>query len=103
MILLGFAPSLLPALVLFFCLGAANIVFLVPNITISQEATPPELRARVAGARLALLNITWLPMFAISGALADHVDAGALIAVAGALTLATAVFGAFAPTVRDVP
>jgi hypothetical protein len=103
LILLGFAPSLLPALVLFFCLGAANIVFLVPNITISQEATPPELRARVAGARLALLNITWLPMFAISGALADHVDAGALIAVAGALTLATAVFGAFAPTVRDVP
>jgi MFS family permease len=102
LILLGFAPSLLPALVLFFCLGAANIVFLVPNITISQEATPPELRARVAGARLALLNITWLPMFAISGALADYVDAGVLIAIAGAMTLTTAVIGAFAPTVRDV-
>jgi MFS family permease len=102
LMLLGFAPSLLPALVLFFCLGAANIVFLVPNITISQEATPQELRARVAGARLALLNITWLPMFAISGALADYVDAGVLIAVAGALTLTTALIGAFAPTVRDV-
>jgi len=101
--ILGFAPSLLPALVIFFCIGAANIVFLVPNITISQEVTPPELRARVAGARMALLNITWLPMFAISGALADVVDAGVLIAVAGALTLATAVIGAFAPTVRDVP
>ena len=103
LILLGFAPSLLPALVLFFCIGAANIVFLVPNITISQEATPQELRARVAGARMALLNITWLPMFAISGALADHVDAGVLIAIAGGLTLTTAVVGAFLPAIRDVP
>ena len=103
LILLGFAPSLLPALVLFFCIGAANIVFLVPNITISQEATPQEFRARVAGARMALLNITWLPMFAISGALADHVDAGVLIAVAGGLTLTTAVVGAFLPAIRDVP
>ncbi len=102
LVLLGFAPSLLPALVLFFCLGAANIVFLVPNITISQEATPPELRARVAGARMALLNLTWLPMFAISGALGDHVDTGVLIALAGALTLTTALIGAFTPAVRDV-
>ena len=103
LMLLGFAPSLLPALVIFFCLGAANIVFLVPNITISQEATPPELRARVAGARMALLNITWIPMFAISGALADQVDAGILIAVAGAFTLGIAGIGAFKPAVRDVP
>ena len=102
LVLLGFGPSLLPALVLFFCLGAANIVFLVPNITISQEATPPELRARVAGARMALLNLTWLPMFAISGALGDHVDTGVLIALAGALTLTTALIGAFTPAVRDV-
>jgi len=102
LMLLGFAPSLLPALVIFFFLGAANIVFLVPNITISQEATPPELRARVAGARMALLNMTWLPMFAISGALADRVDAGVLIAVAGALTLGIACIGAFKPVVRDV-
>jgi MFS family permease len=103
LVLLGFAPSLLPALVIFFCIGAANIVFLVPNITISQEVTPPELRARVAGARMALLNITWLPMIAISGALGDYVDAGVLVAIAGALTLTTALIGAFLPTVRDVP
>jgi hypothetical protein len=102
LILLGFAPSLLPALVLFFCLGAANIVFLVPNITISQEATP---RSSV----LAWLVRGWpcstFPGCRCSpsaGALADHVDAGVLIAIAGAMTLTTAVIGAFAPTVRDV-
>ncbi len=102
LVLLGFAPSLLPAIIIFFCIGAANIVFLVPNITISQEATPPELRARVAGARIALLNLTWLPMFAVSGALADSVDAGVLIAIAGLVTLATAIVGAFVPAIRDV-
>src|SRR5439155_11416146 len=47
LILLGFAPSLLPAMVIFFLMGVANVVFVVPNITISQEITPPELRARV--------------------------------------------------------
>lgn len=102
LILLGAAPSYLPALVLFFCLGAANVVFLVPNITISVEATPPELRARVAGARIALLNLTWIPFIAGSGALADHVDAGLLISIAGFVTLVTAIVGAYLSPVRDV-
>ena len=103
LILLGLAPSLLPAMVIFFLMGVANVVFVVPNITIAQELTPPELRARVFGARIALLNLTWLPIILISGALADRVDAGLLIAVAGAVTLATALFAArFVPAVSEV-
>lgn len=104
LILLGLAPSLLPAMVIFFLLGVANVIFVVPNITISQEVTPPELRARVFGARYALLNLTWLPVILVSGALADRVDAGLLIAVAGAVTLATALFAVrFVPAVSEVP
>jgi MFS family permease len=104
LILLGFAPSLLPAMVIFFLMGVANVIFVVPNITISQEVTPPELRARVFGARIALLNLSWLPIIVISGALADRVDVGLLIAVAGAFTLATALFAArFVPAVSEVP
>jgi MFS family permease len=103
-VLLGLAPSLLPAMVIFFLMGVANVVFVVPNITISQEVTPPELRARVFGARIALLNLTWLPVILISGALADRVDAGVLITVAGGVTLATALFAArFVPAVSAVP
>lgn len=103
LILLGFAPSLLPAMVIFFLMGVANVVFVVPNITISQEITPPELRARVFGARAALLNLTWLPIIVVSGALADRVDAGALIAIAGGVTLATALFAVrFVPAVSEV-
>ncbi len=103
LILVGLAQSLLPAMVLFFLLGAANVIFVVPNITISQEATPPPFRARVFGARIALLNLTWLPIILISGALADVVDAGALIALAGVFTLATVAFAArFVPSVSEV-
>ena len=104
LILLGLAPSLLPAMVIFFLMGVANVIFVVPNVTISQEVTPPELRARVFGARIALLNLTWLPIILISGALADRVDAGILIGTAGAVTLATALFAArFVPSVSQVP
>lgn len=102
LVLLGITPSLLPALVVFFAMGIANMLFLVPNITISQEVTPPELRARVAGARIALLNLTWLPFIALSGALADVVDAGALISAAGVVTLVVALVGARFPSIRSV-
>jgi DHA3 family macrolide efflux protein-like MFS transporter len=103
LILLGLAPSLLPAMVIFFLMGVANVIFVVPNITLSQEVTPPELRARVFGARIALLNLSWLPIIVISGALADRVDAGVLIGFAGAVTLATALFAArFVPAVSEV-
>ena len=102
LVLLGLAPSFLPALVIFFCIGAANVTFLVPNITISIEATPSDLRARVVGVRIALLNLTWLPLVLISGALGDVVDVGVLISAAGALTVVTALVGARFPQVRDV-
>ncbi|MEA2661211.1 MAG: hypothetical protein QOH08_783 [Chloroflexota bacterium] len=103
LILLGLAPSLLPAMVIFFLMGVANVVFVVPNITISQEVTPPELRARVFGARIALLNLSWLPIILISGALADRLDAGLLIGIAGGITLATALYAArFVPAISEV-
>ena len=94
---------LLPAMLIFFLMGVANVIFVVPNITISQEVTPPQLRARVFGARIALLNLTWLPIILVSGALADRIDSGILIGIAGAVTLGTALFAArFVPAVSEV-
>jgi MFS family permease len=100
---LALAPSFELALLLFVLGGAANVVFYVPNITLSQEIAPPELRARVFGTRIALLNLSWLPVIVISGALADAVGVSSLILVAGVVTLASALVGAFIPIVRDVP
>ena len=75
----------------------------IPNVTIAQEITPPTYRARVFGARIALLNLTWLPVIFVSGALGDVIGVTPLIAIAGAVTLVTAIAGAFIPAVRDVP
>ena len=102
LIALAGAGSFITAVVIFFAMGVANILFLVPNVTISQEFTPAELRARVAGARLALLNLSWLPVFAISGYLADRIEAAPLIAVGGLITVVTAFGGWLWPSVRDV-
>jgi len=104
LILLALAPSLLPALVIFFFIGVVNVVYFVPNITISQEVTPPTLRARVFGARIALLNLSWLPVIVITGALADRIDVRLLFIAAGAITFLAALFAArFVPSVSQVP
>jgi MFS family permease len=100
---LAVAPSFEIALLLFLLGGASNVIFYVPNITLSQEIAPPELRARVFGARIAFLNLSWLPVIVVSGALADVVGVSSLILVAGAVTLVSALIGAFIPVVRDVP
>jgi MFS family permease len=100
---LALAPTFELALLLFVIGGVANVIFYVPNITLSQELAPPELRARVFGARIALLNLSWLPVILLSGALADAVSIPLLIGVAGLVTLVGAVVGAFVPIVRDVP
>jgi MFS family permease len=103
LVALSFAPSFETAVVLFALGGVVNVLFYVPNVTISQELTPPDLRARVFGARISLLNFTWLPIIVASGALADLVGVSMLIAVAGLVTLLAALIGVLIPVVRDVP
>jgi MFS family permease len=102
LVALALAPTFEIAVLLFVLGGMVNALFYVANVTLSQELTPPDLRARVFGARIALLNLTWLPVIVLSGALADAVGVSLLIAVAGAVTLVGAVVGAFVPIVRDV-
>jgi MFS family permease len=103
LIALALARSFDIAVVLFALGGVVNVLFYVPNVTISQELTPPDLRARVFGARIALLNLSWLPVIVLTGALADAVGVALLIAFAGALTFVGALVGALLPVVRDVP
>ena len=102
LIALAIAPTFELAVILFAIGGVVNVLFYVSNVTISQELTPPDLRARVFGARIALLNLSWLPVIVVSGALADVVGVSVLIAIAGAITMVTAFVGAFVPIIRDV-
>ncbi|HEV2011116.1 MAG TPA: MFS transporter [Candidatus Limnocylindria bacterium] len=101
--LIALAPSFPVALALFALLGVTNIVYYVPTVTILQEGTPQDMRARVFGARIAITNLSWLPIIFVSGTLADAVGPAPLILAAGGLTLATAVFAArFVPAVSEV-
>jgi len=102
-VLIALSPSFPVALALFALLGVTNIVYYVPTVTILQEGTPQDMRARVFGARIAITNLSWLPIIVVSGVMADVVGPAQLIAIAGAVTFATALFTArFIPSVSQV-
>ena len=53
-------------------------------------------------ARIALVNLSWLPLIFVSGALADVFGPALLIGVAGAVTLVTALIGTRVRAVYEV-
>jgi predicted MFS family arabinose efflux permease len=88
--------------VLFAMLGMANVAFYVPTVTLLQENTAPDTRARVFGARIALTNLSWLPVIFVGGALADLFGPALLIGVAGIVTLVAALVGSRVRAVFEV-
>lgn len=101
-VLIALAPSFQMALALFALLGLTNVLFFVPTVTILQEATPQHLIARVFGARIALTNLSWLPIIFLGGVVADTIGVDVFIALAGAVTLCAALGATLVPAVRDV-
>lgn len=99
---LAFVPRLEYAFPLFFLGGVANAIYIIPNITIYQEHTPAEFRGRVFSTRYALLNLVWLPVMVVSGALAETMSTALLIGIAGVFTLMVAIVGWRIPAIRDV-
>ncbi len=83
--------------------GIGNVLFVVPNMSIVQEATPPELRARVFGARISLLSLSWLPIVLFAGGLADVVDVSLLIGAAGVFSILVALVATRIRAIADVP
>lgn len=101
-VLIANAPSYAVALAFFLILGYTNVLFFVPTVTILQEATPQEFVARVFGARIAITNLSWLPIILLGGLIGDAVGVGFFLGVAGLVTLAAALTAAFIPAIRDV-
>ncbi|MBA3377048.1 MAG: MFS transporter, partial [Actinobacteria bacterium] len=96
------APTFELLLAVLVIVGIMNVLFFVPNLTISQELTPPLMRGRVFGARISLLSLSWLPIVLFAGGLADLMDASLLIGAAGAFTILVALVAARISAVRDV-
>lgn len=100
---IALSPTYTAALGLFVVLGVTNVLFFVPNVTIAQEVTPQPAIARVFGARIALTNLSWLPIIFLGGIIGDAIGVDVFMFIAGVVTLTTAVVGAFIPLIRDVP
>ena len=102
LVLLSLVSRIDLALLVFAGMGVANVAFYVPNVTAAQELSPAKLRGRVIGARIALVNLSWLPVIALAGSLADIYPVAFLFAFAGLFTVLVALVGAFIPVVRDL-
>jgi MFS family permease len=102
-VLIAMAPTYTVAAVLFAVLGFTNVLFYVPTVTILQEGTPLELTARVFGARIAITNVSWLPIIFLGGVVGDAIGVDVFLALAGLVTLASALVASLIPIVRDVP
>ncbi len=103
LILAAVAPTFELLLLALVITGITNVLFFVPNMAILQQYAPPDARGAVMGARLSLLNLSWLPIILVGGALADIVDVSLLIGLAGAVTLLVALVGTRIRTLTDVP
>ncbi len=100
-IVLGLTSNELLAVVAAITIGIFNLVYVIPSQTLFAERTPEGLMGRVVAIRSSIVMGALTGAMAVSAVLADHVDAGLVIAVAGLLTVMAAGVAAALPAVRD--
>ncbi|MBA3688836.1 MAG: MFS transporter, partial [Chloroflexi bacterium] len=97
----GLTTSPQVALVLFFFIGVANMLYLVPTITLFQELTPQRLFGRVVSSRQALTFGAMAISMGAAGYLAGVVGAATVLMLGGGLIVAAGVGGLLVPAMRE--
>ena len=87
-IVVGLVSDPVWAIGLFFLIGAANMAFVIPNITLFQERTPQALFARVVTSRQALVFGVMAAAMAVSGLLAGVIGPDRTLMLGGAVAVA---------------
>ncbi len=100
-IVLGLTSNELLAIGAAVVIGIFNLVYVIPSQTLFAERTPPGMMGRVVAIRSSIVMGALTGAMAVSAGLADLVDAGAIIAATGVLTVIAAVLAAWLPAVRD--
>ena len=100
-IVLGLTSNELLAIVAAIVIGIFNLVYIIPSQTLFFERTPEGMLGRVVAIRSSVVMGALTGAMAVSAGLADHVDAGLIIAATGVLTVASAIVAAWLPAVRD--
>ncbi|MGH2462957.1 MAG: MFS transporter, partial [Candidatus Limnocylindria bacterium] len=100
-ILAGLVTDPLLAIGFFFLAGAANMAFVIPNITLFQERTPQALFARVVTSRQALVFGVMAAAMGLSGLLAGMIGADRTLMAGGAVAVVAGLAGLLWPAMRN--
>jgi hypothetical protein len=80
--------------------GAANMLFVIPSITLVQQATPDEFRGRVSGMRTALCSVARLASNALVGPGAERFGVQPMWAITGTLLIVLGLLAFLLPSAR---
>ena len=86
-VVLGLTSNELLAVCAAVVIGIFNLVYVIPSQTLFAERTPAGLMGRVIAIRSSIVMGALTGAMAVSAGLADHVDAGVIIAATGVLTV----------------
>jgi MFS family permease len=89
------------AIGLFFVIGVANMLYLVPTITLFQERTPQRLFGRVVSTRQALTFGAMAISMGVAGWLAEIIGPAEVLMLGGALIAVAGLGGLLVPAMRD--
>jgi MFS family permease len=96
----GLTTSPQVAIALFFVIGVANMLYLVPTITLFQELTPQRLFGRVVSSRQALTFGAMALSMGAAGYLAGVVGAATVLILGGGLIAVAGLGGLLVPAMR---
>ena len=100
-ILAGLVSSPYLAIACFFLIGATNMVWLIPTITLFQERTPQRLMGRVVSTRQALVFGVMAGAMGLAGWLAGILGSATVLTLGGVVCALAGVAGAFVPAMRQ--
>lgn len=89
------------AILAFFAVGAFNMVFIIPTVTLFQQLTPQRLMGRVVSSRQALVFGSIAASMALSGWLAGVLGPAEVLVLSGAICAAAGAIGILIPSMRN--
>ena len=101
LVLAGLVTNPYLAIIIFFFGGVANMLFLIPTITLFQQRTPQRLFGRVVSTRQALTFGAMSLAMGVSGWLAGVIGADLVFIGAGAVTVVAGLSGLLVPAMRN--
>ena len=101
LVVAGLVTDPILAIVAFFAVGAFNMVFIIPTVTLFQELTPQRLMGRVVSSRQALVFGSIAASMALSGWLAGVIGPAQVLVLSGAICAGAGAIGILIPSMRN--